>query len=94
MNISLTKHFDDFIEEQVRSGRYSNASEVIRAALRLLEDENRLSDARVQAAIDRGLAELDAGKGRPFDAERIKREGRKRLAAKKKSSSRQALKLT
>jgi antitoxin ParD1/3/4 len=35
-NINLTEHFDDFVERQVSSGRYSNASEIDREALRLL----------------------------------------------------------
>lgn len=84
MNISLTKHFDDFVKKQVEAGRYSNASEVIRAALRLLEDDSRLRDARIQAAVDQGLAELNAGEGVPFDAEKIIREGEERLATRKK----------
>lgn len=38
-NISLTDHFDRFIESGIAAGRYQNASEVVRAALRLLEQE-------------------------------------------------------
>jgi len=38
-SISLGPHFEQFIQEQLASGRYKNASEVIRAALRLLEEE-------------------------------------------------------
>lgn len=82
MNISLTDHFEKFISSLVEAGRYSNASEVVRAALRLLEDEDKLKNAQLQAAIDRGIAELEAGQGQPFDAEAIKAEGRRRLAAK------------
>ncbi len=37
-SINLTEHFDRFVERQVSSGRYSNASEIVREALRLLED--------------------------------------------------------
>ncbi len=54
--------FDAFIGEQVRSGRFNNASEVVRAALRLVEDEEaRLRDLR--AAISVADSELDAGRG-------------------------------
>jgi hypothetical protein len=35
-NINLTEHFNDFVERQVSSGRYSNASEIVREALGLL----------------------------------------------------------
>lgn len=37
MNISLTKHYNQFVEKKVKSGRYESRSEVVRAALRLME---------------------------------------------------------
>jgi antitoxin ParD1/3/4 len=41
MNIALTKHFEDLIARLVASGRYNNSSEVVRAGLRILDDEER-----------------------------------------------------
>ncbi|EKO3566623.1 type II toxin-antitoxin system ParD family antitoxin, partial [Vibrio metschnikovii] len=38
-SITLGEHFDGFITNQIQSGRYSSASEVIRSALRLLENQ-------------------------------------------------------
>ena len=87
MNISLPQHFRAFVDRQVESGRYSNSSEVIRAGLRLLEDQDRMSEARLAAlrsGIEIGVVELDAGQGRAFDAKKIKSEGRARLASRRK----------
>jgi len=63
-NINLTEHFDRYLSEALASGRYSNASEVVRAGLRLLENEEQQEQARLvalrsafregQAAIERG----------------------------------------
>lgn len=44
-SITLGEHFDTFITEQLKSGRYSSTSEVIRAGLRMLED----SEAKLEA---------------------------------------------
>jgi antitoxin ParD1/3/4 len=64
-NISLTKHFDQFVDDTVRKGTYQNASEVVRDALRLLqakqqEDELKLENLRKAAAI--GFADIEHGR--------------------------------
>lgn len=59
-SVSLGHHFDVFIQTQVASGRYKNASEVIRAGLRLLEDEEtRIADLKkaIQEGIHSGVAD-------------------------------------
>jgi antitoxin ParD1/3/4 len=53
-SISLGNHFDQFISSQVSTGRYKNVSEVVRAGLRLLEDEESKIVA-LKAAINKGL---------------------------------------
>ncbi|HKX00611.1 MAG TPA: type II toxin-antitoxin system ParD family antitoxin [Bryobacteraceae bacterium] len=58
-NVNLTAELDRFVLKKVRSGRYENASEVVRAALRTLEREEQQYDAKVAAlriAIDEGDA--------------------------------------
>jgi antitoxin ParD1/3/4 len=53
-SVSLGNYFDEFVIGQVTVGRYKNVSEVIRAGLRLLEDEESRSIALKQA-IQKGL---------------------------------------
>ena len=58
-NISLTPELDRFVVRKVDTGLYANASEVMRAALRLLERDEVEQDAKLaalRAAIDAGLA--------------------------------------
>lgn len=53
-SISLGNYFDQFVSKQVSAGRYKNVSEVIRAGLRLLEDEETKVIA-LKNAIQKGL---------------------------------------
>ena len=58
-NVNLTQELDRFVLAKVKSGRYENASEVVRAALRTLEREERHYEAKLRAlraAIDQGDA--------------------------------------
>jgi antitoxin ParD1/3/4 len=82
MNVSLTPELEKIVAERVASGRYASASEVIREALRLLEERDQLNQLRQD--VRRGLEQLDQGRHQPFDyqaVERIKRRGRQRAAA-------------
>jgi len=66
-SVALSPHFEHFIREQVESGRFNNASEVVRAGLRLLEDQQKQTDLKLnalRAAIVTGLA---SGPGVPAD---------------------------
>jgi antitoxin ParD1/3/4 len=70
MNVSLTPELERFIAEQVESGRYRSASEVVRDGLRRLTEDIAEREARLDAlrtAVEVGLAELDAGEAVPGD---------------------------
>lgn len=73
-SISLGDHFAEFIKEQIESGRYGSASEVIRASLRLLEEHEQKIGALRQALID-GENSGDAGE---LDMDAIKSKARRR----------------
>jgi len=75
MNVSLTPELEDLIHGKVRTGRYTSASEVVREALRLMEERDqervRLQDD-VREKIAAGMASLKAGRsvdGESFFAE-------------------------
>lgn len=64
MNVSLTEQLEEFIAGEVQSGRYRSASEVVRAGVRLLQDQTRLHELRIDALrqeLAGGLTQLDAG---------------------------------
>lgn len=62
-SVSLGDHFADFVDAQVRSGRYGSASDVLRAGLRLLEEH----EAKVKALEAALIAGEESGPPRPFD---------------------------
>jgi antitoxin ParD1/3/4 len=58
-SVSLGNYFESFVHERISEGRFKNASEVIPARLRLLEEENKAIALRntIQFGIDSGIAE-------------------------------------
>jgi antitoxin ParD1/3/4 len=69
-NVNLTEHFDCFIETGVTSGRFSNASEVVREGLRLLEQREKEDKARIEwlrAAAREATDSIDRGEGVEFE---------------------------
>ena len=79
MNVSLTPELEELVSAKVQTGCYSSASEVVREALRLLEDRDRAKAAQLaefNRELGRRLSSLDRG-------ERVDPEGaRARLARK------------
>jgi antitoxin ParD1/3/4 len=65
-NISLTEQLDRFVERQVSLGRYGNASEIVREALRLLQEQELERQAKLKAlrrAAEQGFRQIDQGEG-------------------------------
>jgi antitoxin ParD1/3/4 len=63
-NVNLTEHFDRFIERRVASGRFGNASEVVREGLRLLEQREQENKAKLdwlRAAAKQGFGDIERG---------------------------------
>ena len=76
LNVSLTPQLEAFIHNTVTSGRYQSASEVVRTALRLLEEreqERAMKIERLRQDIHKGL---ESGPATPLDMDEIKRQGR------------------
>ncbi len=80
MNISLNTHFEELVKGKVESGLYHTASEVMREALRLLEERDKLRDLQLEKLRREIKNGIDSGEATPLAMEDIKSNGRKRLA--------------
>lgn len=90
MNVHLTRELEALVQRKVKTGRYNSASEVVREALRLVEERDRIRELRIlelQKKINEGWASLKRGEavdGEEFfeDLQREEQElGRKRRRA-------------
>lgn len=65
MNVNLTPELEALIQRKVESGLYNNQSEVVREALRLLEEQDRLREAhlgKLRVAVAESLVQADRGR--------------------------------
>jgi antitoxin ParD1/3/4 len=70
-NVVLTDHQASFLEKLVSSGRYQNASEVLREGLRLVEQREQEDALRLEAlrnAVQTGVADIEAGRLNAFES--------------------------
>ena len=82
MNVSLTPELERLVNRKVEDGRYASASEVVREALRLLEERDEVRTAKIEALrekVARGLESLDAGDISTATADDIIRRARERF---------------
>ena len=71
MTVHLTPEHEQLVENKIKSGRYNSASEVVREALRLMEQKDERRAVQLQEfrnRIDRGLAEAERGEGTDGEA--------------------------
>ena len=81
-NVTLGERYESYVKELVESGRYNSVSEVIRSGLRLLEEEEKVTQFRLeclQQEIQKGLDSGDAG---VLDMADIKAKARARMASR------------
>ena len=82
MNVNLTPQLEELVRSKVASGLYTSASEVVREALRLMDEQDRVRAAKLEqlkADVRRGL---DSGKSQPWDAAAVKQKARARRSTK------------
>ena len=85
MNVSLTPALEEFVAAKVRSGRYTSASEVVREALRLLEEHDAARTEQLTAfnrELAARLAALDGGEA--VDPESVRARLRRKSADRRK----------
>ena len=87
MNVSLTVELEELVSKKVKTGLYQTASEVVREALRLLQERDQLRDMRLKALrkeIAIGIEQANRGDVVPLDIDEILAASRRDLAKKKK----------
>lgn len=83
MNVSLTSELENYVKAKVATGMYNSVSEVMREALRLMEERDAMQAVRLEALrqdINKGLNSLEREGSKPLDMEAIKAKGRAKLA--------------
>lgn len=86
MNVSLTPKLEALVNKKVQSGLYNSASEVIRSALRLLEEKDQMRAVKLAALREAVQEGFDSGEPTPLDMGDVIRRGQERLEKKKKAT--------
>ena len=83
MNVNLTPELETLVRRKVASGMYTSASEVVREALRLMEEQDQMRALRLDQLRQDVRKGLESRPNAPWDPETIKQQGRARRAATK-----------
>ena len=82
MNVNLTPQLEELVRAKVASGMYTSASEVVREALRLMDEQDRLRAAKLDKLRDDVREGLASGTSEPWNASNMKSDARMRRARK------------
>ena len=82
MNVNLTPQLEDLVRSKVSSGLYTSASEVVREALRLMQEQDRLREARLEELRREVRRGLNGGPGEEWNATDLKAKARTKRASK------------
>ena len=82
MNVNLSPQLDQMVRQKVASGLYTSPSEVVREALRLMEQQDCIRSAKLEQLRHDIRDGINSGESSVWDPEEIKQEGRKIRAAR------------
>ena len=79
IHATVTPELDSFVDGLVDTGRFSSQSEAVRAALRLLEDKERLREVKLEALREKVQEGLESGEPEEWDVEEFLEKARTRF---------------
>ncbi len=83
MNVNLTPQLEEMVRNKVASGLYTSASEVVREALRLMDEQDQIRAVRLDQLRTEIRKGLESGAREHWDADAIKRQARARRSPAK-----------
>lgn len=83
MNINLTPFLEEMVRNKVSSGKYTSSSEVVREALRLMQEQDEIKEFKLQQLRSLIQEGINSGPGIAWDSDAMKTQFRKKLAIKK-----------
>ena len=83
MNVNLTPQLEELVRSKVNSGMYTSASEVVREALRLMDEQDRLRKAKLDELRRDVRKGIDSGPSEQWDATKLKAKARAARSAAK-----------